>query len=398
MSTELLDVAGGADMKLVSAQVAKEDVSLSVQMAQLELNQAVANAHQFPRSLTAIIPNITTLATTDGQTATECVYALKRGDKIIKGPSIRFAEIVASQWGHCHVAGRIAAVDRVEKVVIAEGVFQDYATGLKRTAQVRRRIQYSNGGIFNDDMINTTGNAAAAIAMREAILKGVPKGVWNRGYEACLQVIAGSAQTLVARRTEALKVFAVMGVTEDQIFAQLGIGGIEELGLSQLGDLIAIHNAVKGEDGSSIDDFFPPVDAKPTRKPRKPAPKVEETQQKSALKPEPEEKPKAKPEPEKQTPSAKEAEPEPDIGPKEDGEPKADPAPEQQPDEGAEQAAGEDIYDAVMDDLTDNASEAMIMRFHGEAITSLKEINPTLHSRLMKEIAEAENAKTTGDR
>jgi hypothetical protein len=44
---------------------------------------------------------------------------------------------------------------------------------------VRRRIFDSRGRLFNDDMITVTGNAACAIAKRNAILSGVPKSAFG---------------------------------------------------------------------------------------------------------------------------------------------------------------------------------------------------------------------------
>ncbi|WP_336801754.1 hypothetical protein [Kaistia sp. MMO-174] len=229
---------------------------LAVQLAQAELNQAVTTAKAFPRSITQAVQNIMSLATLDEEAAKESVYALPRGGKPIKGPSIRFAEIVASQWGNCHTGSRIVAVDRFEKVVIAEGVFLDLETGMKRTAQIRRRISDKNGRIFNDDMITVTGNAAASIAMREAILKGIPKAVWRKAYERCEGVIAGDIKTLAVRRDDAIKAFAVWGVKPEQIFAALEVGGLDDVGLDQLATLTAMHKAIKGGE-QKVEDYFP---------------------------------------------------------------------------------------------------------------------------------------------
>ena len=230
---------------------------LAVQLAQAELNQAVTTARAFPRSVSLAMKNIMSLATLDEETAEECVYALPRGGKPVKGPSIRFAEIIASQWGNCHTGSRVVDVDRFEKVVIAEGVFQDLETGMRRTAQVRRRISDKHGRLFNDDMITMTGNAAASIAMREAILKGIPKAVWRKAYNACESVISGDVTTLAESREKTLKAFHAWGITPDQIYAALEVGGIDDVGLDQIGTLRAIYKAVK--DGEQkLEDYFPP--------------------------------------------------------------------------------------------------------------------------------------------
>lgn len=229
---------------------------LAVQLAQAELNQAVTTAKAFPRSITQAVKNIMSLATLDEESAKECVYALPRGGKPIKGPSVRFAEIVASQWGNCHTGSRVVDVDRFEKVVVAEGVFHDLETGLRRTAQIRRRISGRDGRIYNDDMIAVTGNAAASIAMREAILKGIPKAVWRKAYEHCEKAIVGDVKTLNQTRDETLKAFHAWGITPEQIYAALEIGGIDDIGLDQIGTLRAIYKAVK-DGAQKLEDYFP---------------------------------------------------------------------------------------------------------------------------------------------
>lgn len=229
---------------------------LAIQLAQAELNQAVTTAKAFPRHVAAVVRKIMELATIDEESAKESVYALPRGGKPIKGPSIRFAEIVASQWGNCHTASRIVAVDRFDKVVIAEGVFLDLETGMKRTAQIRRRISSADGKLYNDDMITVTGNAAASIAMREAILKGIPKAVWRAAYAHCEKVIAGDVSTMNVRREEALQAFAVWGVKPEQIFAALDISDIDGIGLDEIATLVAMHKAIKtGEE--TVERYFP---------------------------------------------------------------------------------------------------------------------------------------------
>lgn len=230
--------------------------SLAVQLAQVELNQAVTTARAFPRSLQRARDAITALVMLDEETAEECIYALPRGGKPIRGPSARFAEIVASQYGNCHVGSRVVEVNRFEKYVEAEGVFHDLETGMKRTARVRRRIVDSKGRLYNDDMIVVTGNAACSIALREAVLKGVPKALWRSAYNAADAVIAGDVKTLSERRADAIKAFHTYGVTPDQIFACLEIAGPDEIGLDEIATLTAIFKAIKGGD-QKVEDYFP---------------------------------------------------------------------------------------------------------------------------------------------
>jgi ribosome modulation factor len=235
---------------------------LAVQLAKVELDQAISTAKAYPRNLSRVRDNIDALVMLDEETAKECVYALPRGGKPIKGPSVRFAEIVVSQFGNCKVGSRVVDVNRFEKYVEAEGVFIDLEAGMTRTARIRRRITDRSGRLFNDDMIVVTGNAACAIALREAVLKGVPKALWRRAYDAAESVIAGDVKTLTERRENAVKAFAAWGVTPDQIFAALEVGGLDDIGLPEIGTLTAMFKAIKSGE-QAVEDYFPAkVDAK----------------------------------------------------------------------------------------------------------------------------------------
>jgi ribosome modulation factor len=230
--------------------------SLAVNLARAEIDQQIATARAMPRSVKRAIANITGLATLDEDSAEECVYALPRGGKPIKGPSIRLAEIIASQWGNCRVAARVVLVDKIEKFIEAEGVFHDLETNTATTARVRRRISNRAGKVFDDDMIVVTGNAACAIAKRNAILGAVPKGVWRKAYEAAEGVLVGDVKTLAERRDRMMKAFAGFGVTPDQIFVSLGIAGLEEINLDHLSTLIGTHSAIKSGE-TTVEEAFP---------------------------------------------------------------------------------------------------------------------------------------------
>lgn len=234
--------------------------SLVGQLVKAEIDTQIATAHQYPRSVAKVVKNVLSLVTISADSAAECGYALPRGGKPILGPSIRLAEIVAGQWGNCRVGARVVHVDRFEKYLEAEGVFHDLETNTATTARVRRRIVDSRGNLYNDDMIVVTGNAACAIAKRNAILAGVPKAVWNEAYETALRTVKGDVKTLPERRAAAFKAFHAFGVTPDMIFDALDVGGEEDIGLDQIATLGAMHKAIK--DGEQqVEEYFPALKA-----------------------------------------------------------------------------------------------------------------------------------------
>lgn len=234
--------------------------SLAVSLARAEIDQQIITARAMPRSLSRAVSNITTLATLDEVSAEECIYALPRAGKAIKGPSIRLAEIIASQYGNCRVGARVVHVDRYDKYVEAEGVFHDLETNTATTSRVRRRISNKRGELLHEDMIIVTGNAACAIAKRNAILGGVPKAVWRKAYDAVESVIAGDVKTLTERRPMALKAFAAFGVKPEQIFNSLGVAGLDDITLDHMATLTGMRSSLKSGE-STVEEMFP---TKPT--------------------------------------------------------------------------------------------------------------------------------------
>lgn len=230
--------------------------SLAVSLARAEVDQQIATARALPRTPATVMRNILSLATLDEKSAEECVYALPRGGKPIKGPSIRLAEIISSQWGNCRVGARVVHVDKIEKYVEAEGVFHDLETNTATTARVRRRISDSRGRLYNDDMIVVTGNAACSIAKRNAILGGVPKAVWRKAYDAVETVIAGDAATLVERREKAMKAFAAFGVAPERVCVALGVEDVDSITLEHMPVLMGAHAALKNQE-ATVEELFP---------------------------------------------------------------------------------------------------------------------------------------------
>lgn len=236
--------------------VETQTTSLVSTITKAEIDTQIATAHAYPRKLTRVRNNVTELATFSQSAAEECGYALKRSGKAILGPSIRLAEIVASQFGNCRVGARVVHVDKFEKYVEAEGVFHDLETNTATTARVRRRISGRDGRVYNDDMIVTTGNAACSIAKRNAILAGVPKALWMPAYEEAMRAAKGDIKTLSEQRTAVMKTFANFGVTEDQLFAALDIEGIDDMGLDEVLVLRKIYASVRAKE-ATLEDFFP---------------------------------------------------------------------------------------------------------------------------------------------
>lgn len=257
MAIDFSDMTAGAEVDAETPEQALilPSSGLSVSLAKAEIDQQITTAKQYPRSIKRVSDRILTLATIDDEAAKECMYSLPRGGKPIVGPSVRLAEIIASQWGNCRVAARMTDIDRENKRVEAQGLFWDLETNVGQMATVHRRIVDKHGRLYNDDMILVTGNAACAIGRRNAILMGVPKAVWRKAYEAAVAVIRGDTKTLSERRDAAYKAFAAFGVKPDQLFAAIGIAGEVELTIDHIPVLIGMHNSLKNGE-STVEEMF----------------------------------------------------------------------------------------------------------------------------------------------
>jgi hypothetical protein len=231
--------------------------SLAVDLARADIDTQIATAHKYPRVLDTVIKKITTMACYNEAAAENCIYSLPRGGKPIIGPSIGFANIVATAWGNCIDASRMIGVDRANKVVIAEGLFHDLETNRKIVLSEQRRIVGKNGSLYSDDMIIVTSKAAGAIARRNAILQIVPWSITKPIWDQALQIVRGDMETFAERKDKALKAFAQFGVKPEQVFAVLGLKGDADLNLEHIPTLRGMYAALRDQ-SMTVEEMFDP--------------------------------------------------------------------------------------------------------------------------------------------
>lgn len=250
------------DGAIESFQEGEQQVALAAPASSLdaitrgEVSQQIATAKKYPRAIKAALQMAGSLATMDEETAGSCFYHLERQGKTIEGPSIRLAEIFASSWGNLRFGSRI--VDEQERYIVAQGFCHDLQTNNAAAVEVLRRIVDKKGRRFNDDMIQVTAAAAQSIALRNAILRVVPRVFVDQIFKQAKAVAVGNASTLAQRRQTVLDRLVKMGASLERIFAKLGKAGVEEIGLAELEKLIGWGTAIK-EGSAKLDEIFPPV-------------------------------------------------------------------------------------------------------------------------------------------
>lgn len=229
-----------------------------------EIDAQIATAKQYPRNLSRVLNNIETLATMDEDVAGSCFYTLRRKErdgsiKLIEGASVRMAEIVASSWGNLRTQARIIANDG--KTITAQGVCHDLETNTAISVEVKRRITDKNGKTYNEDMQIMTGNAACAIALRNAVFKVVPAALIKKTIDKAKKVSLGESMTLETSRANMLAYFKTIGVDEKQIFDYLSVEKIDEIDIDMVVELRGLATAIKEGTTTIKEAFEPKVDA-----------------------------------------------------------------------------------------------------------------------------------------
>lgn len=236
---------------MVATPPATAGVSVTVNA---EIDRQIATAKRYPRSMKEFLDKATELVTLSVGIAEACMYSLPRGGKSLTGPSVRFAEMIANAYGNLRIGARV--VDEGETMITSQGVCHDLERNVAITFETQRRITKKNGQRFDDDMIAVTGNAANSIALRNAILRVVPKALWQEAYDVARATAVGTSKTLTARREGMLDRFGKLGVTKEQVFALIEKPGIDDITLDDLERMIGIFTAIK--DGKAIEEFFNP--------------------------------------------------------------------------------------------------------------------------------------------
>lgn len=229
-----------------------------------EVDMQISTAKAYPRDVQAAIKRIEDLASLDRETAEDCFYVLRRngatGQTTIEGLSVRMAEIIAGAWGNLRVQARIIGNDG--KTITAQAVCHDLETNFAVSVEVKRRITDKNGKTYSEDLQVVTGNAACAIAFRNAVLKVVPKAITKKAINNIKQVALGKALDVETSRQNCIANFAKIGVTAEMLCQYLEIKSAEEIGKEQIFELRATWNAIKEGTTSVQETFVQPQEEK----------------------------------------------------------------------------------------------------------------------------------------
>ena len=233
-----------------------------------EIDMQIATAKRYPRDINQALSRIEELTTLDEETAFDCFYVLRRGNKRIEGISVRFAEVIADAWGNLRAQARIIGNDG--KTITAQGVCHDLETNFAVSVEVKRRITDKNGVTYSEDMQVITGNAACAIAFRNAVLKVVPKAATKRITDNIRRVAANRIEAEIEKQgltnsplKKCLEYFDENGVNLQTLLSYLGIKRIKDITGEMIVELRGLIAAIREGTTTFAETFtYPAEEAK----------------------------------------------------------------------------------------------------------------------------------------
>lgn len=233
-----------------------------------EIDMQIATAKRYPRDINQALSRIEELTTLDEETAFDCFYVLRRGNKRIEGISVRFAEVIADAWGNLRAQARIIGNDG--KTITAQGICHDLETNFAVSVEVKRRITDKNGVTYSEDMQVITGNAACAIAFRNAVLKVVPKAATKRITDNIRRVAANRIEAEIEKQgltnsplKNCLEYFDENGVNLQTLLSYLGIKRIKDITGEMIVELRGLIAAIREGTTTFAETFtYPAEEAK----------------------------------------------------------------------------------------------------------------------------------------
>lgn len=229
------------------------------QLERANVDSQVATAKQYPRDEIRAEEKAISLSTRSREIADSCGYALPRGGKIISGPSVHLAKIIARCWGNLRTEAKV--VDITDKHVVSRGTAWDLETNLASAFEVRRSIIDSKGRRYSDDMITVTGNAANSIAFRNAVFAVIPASVTERVYKASQQYLIGDLKgedALAKARVNAVEFFqSEYGITSEEVLLLCRVNTVNQIKEKEIIFLRGVMQALKDGD-TTVNDLMKP--------------------------------------------------------------------------------------------------------------------------------------------
>ena len=222
-----------------------------------DFNTQIDIAKRYPRDLERAIKNSIFVVSHDRELAESCHYSVSRAGSEIKGVSVHLALILAQNYQNLRCEAKVREIK--DRTVVSEAVCFDLENNFAVKVEVHRSILKRDGGRFSDDMITVTGNAANSIALRNAILKVIPRGLTDKvsqsAKETILHFISGDKEFEKERRRYFDRMKTAFGVSEKVILEYFGVNSIKDVTRENVLDLVSIGTALKDGD-TTVKEIF----------------------------------------------------------------------------------------------------------------------------------------------
>lgn len=235
------------------------------------INMQLEIARRYPRNLNRVVENCISLVTIDKEVAEKCNYALRKG-KLITGPSVYLARIIAQEMGNLRVENRVVGYDSTH--VTCEAIAFDLEKNYIVRTQIKKSI-VGKEGRYSEDLCVLTGNAGNAVAFRNVIFSIVNQGLVNKIYKAALQAITGDLSdetALVRKRTNVINGlktrYSSYKLTDEEIVKSVNRLIIDHITAEDIAVLVGFDTSLKNGD-ATIESIFRPSQKQFTPAPEK---------------------------------------------------------------------------------------------------------------------------------
>ncbi len=247
-----------------------------------KLERQIKIARENPRDWDKMVAEVERRAGKNKEIAAECFYSLPKGGKKIEGPGVRFAELILASLDNIRIGTRIAEITATD--ITGECIIYDLQTNKQFNVRETKSIMHKKDGKmqrYTNDMVMTTGKAAAALAKRNCIFLAVPMVEFEETLKTVKKIATGALnptgrglQThltemplpIEERRTNALEFFDKQGVSGDRVLWALGVKEVEDIDEDALVALVGFRTSLK-EKIVTLEELFGPT-AKDEKKKR----------------------------------------------------------------------------------------------------------------------------------
>lgn len=227
-----------------------------------EVQAKLIMARKFPRDMARVRARILEECKSIGL-AEKAQWKYPRGGKVLSGPSIRLAEVIARNYGNMTFGVR--ELERRNGSSLAQAFCWDLETNVSSEKDFEVPHEMKSGKTMKRltdprDIYELVANNGSR-RMRAAILAMVPVSIIEDAEAACRStLVKGGGIPIETRLAKMLMAFKELGVSPEMIEERLG-HKIDVTIAEEIVDLTAIYNSIKDKQAKRSDFFNFPEDA-----------------------------------------------------------------------------------------------------------------------------------------